>query len=144
MTAPTRRRITTLPRLPGLPACTTSECVARLGRDRPRLRANCHIKPLRGCGVADQIVDIDRSLGSATFEAGEPSVDPAPAGADEVDEERQVVHPCMPFGEKVSFDPLQPSNRLVEQASDLGDMAGDREHLGAEPVANGDADLRRN
>ena len=38
MTATTRRRIATLPRRPGLPACTTSECVARLGRDRPRLR----------------------------------------------------------------------------------------------------------
>ena len=36
MTATTRRRIGTLPRRPGLPACTTSECVARLGRDRPR------------------------------------------------------------------------------------------------------------
>lgn len=83
-------------------------------------------------------------LDSSTLEAGEPSVDPAPAGADQVDEERQVVHPCMPLREKVSFDPLQPPNRLVEQASDLGDMARNREHLGAEPVANGDADLRRN
>ena len=40
MTATTRRRIATLPRHPGLPACTTSECVARLGRDRPRLRVD--------------------------------------------------------------------------------------------------------
>ena len=34
MTATTLCRIATLPRRPGLPACTTSECVARLGRDR--------------------------------------------------------------------------------------------------------------
>ncbi len=40
MTATTRRRIATLPRRPGLSACTTRECVARLGRDRPRLRVN--------------------------------------------------------------------------------------------------------
>jgi hypothetical protein len=40
MTATTRRRIVTLTRRTGLPACTASECGARLGRDRPQLRAN--------------------------------------------------------------------------------------------------------
>ena len=40
MTATALHRIATLPRRTGLPACTTSECVARLGRDRPRLRVN--------------------------------------------------------------------------------------------------------
>ena len=39
-TATTRRRIATLPRRPGLLACTMSECVARLGRDRLGLRVN--------------------------------------------------------------------------------------------------------
>ena len=36
----TRRRIATLPRRTGSLACTTSECVARLGRDHPRRRVN--------------------------------------------------------------------------------------------------------
>jgi S-adenosylmethionine:tRNA ribosyltransferase-isomerase len=48
------------------------------------------------------------------------------------------------FREQLSFDPLQPPDRLVEQASDLGDVPGDREHLRAEPVADGDTDLDRN
>ncbi len=92
------------------------------------------------CGL----VDVDRRLGLTTLEARQPRVNPAPAGADEFHEERQVVDARMPLGEKLSLDPLQPPNRLVEQASDLGDMASDREHLGAEAVANGDADLSRN
>jgi len=49
----------------------------------------------------------------------------------------------MPFREQLAFDPLQPTDRLVEQASDLGDVPRDREHLGAEPVADGVADLNR-
>jgi len=47
------------------------------------------------------------------------------------------------FREKLSFDPLQPPDRLVEEASDLGDVPGDREHLGAEPVADGVTDPNR-
>ena len=39
MTPTTLRQIATLPRRAGSPACTTSECVARLGRDRPWRRA---------------------------------------------------------------------------------------------------------
>ena len=50
----------------------------------------------------------------------------------------------MSLGEKVSFDPLETPDGLVEQSSHLRDVAGNREHLGAEPVANGDADLNRN
>jgi S-adenosylmethionine:tRNA ribosyltransferase-isomerase len=50
----------------------------------------------------------------------------------------------VPFSEKLTFDPLQPPDRLVEQASDLGDVPGDREHLGAEPVADCDSDLNGN
>ena len=63
---------------------------------------------------------------STVFEAGESSVDATPPRADEVDEEREVVHARVPFREQLPFDPLQPPDRLVEQASDLGDVPRDR------------------
>ena len=67
-----------------------------------------------------------------------------PAGADEVDEQREIVDARMALGEKLTLDPLETPDGLVEQASHLGDMAGDGEHLGAQPVADCDADLCRN
>ncbi len=81
------------------------------------------------------------SIGSTILETGEPGVDAAPPRADQIDEKREIVHARMPFRKQLSFDPLQPPDRLVEQASDLGDVPRDREHLAAEPVADGDADL---
>jgi S-adenosylmethionine:tRNA ribosyltransferase-isomerase len=47
------------------------------------------------------------------------------------------------FREKLSFDPLQPPDRLVEEASNLGDVPRDRQHLRAEPVADRETDLNR-
>ena len=49
----------------------------------------------------------------------------------------------MPLGEDVPFEPLEPANRLVQQAADLGEVAGDRQHLGAQAVVNRGADLLR-
>ena len=99
---------------------------------------------LRGCGVPDERLDVDRALASRSvraLEARQPCVDPTPAGAHEVDEQRQIVDARMTLGEKLSLDPLETADGLVEQSSHLGDMAGDREHLCAKPVADCDADL---
>ena len=49
----------------------------------------------------------------------------------------------MPLGEDVSLEPLEPANRLVEEAADLGEVARDRQHFGTEPVVHGGADLLR-
>ena len=80
---------------------------------------------------------------AAGLESREPRVDAAPAGADEVDEEREVVDARMPLGEQIALEPLEPPDRLVQEAADLCDVARDGQDLGAEAVANGDADMRR-
>ena len=49
----------------------------------------------------------------------------------------------MPLGEDVPLEPLEPANRLVQEAADLGEIAGDRQHLGAQAVVNRCADLLR-
>ena len=83
---------------------------------------------------------LDRRAG---LESREPRVDATPAGADEVDEEREVVDARMPLGEQIALEPFEPPDRLVQEAADLCDVAGDGEDLGAKAVADGDADLRR-
>ena len=73
----------------------------------------------------------------------EPVADALPAGRDEVDEQGEIVDARMPLGEDVPLEPLEPANRLVQQAADLGEVAGDRQHLGAQAVVNRCADLLR-
>ena len=70
-------------------------------------------------------------LDHRVLDALEPVADALPAGRDEVDEQAEVVDARMPLGEDVALEPLEPANRLVQQAADLGQIAGDREHLGA-------------
>lgn len=78
------------------------------------------------------------------LEPGKPCIHAAPAGADEVDQEREVVHAGVPLGEQLAFESLQPPDHLVEQPANLGDVATDGEHLGAEPLSHGGSDLDRN
>jgi hypothetical protein len=66
-----------------------------------------------------------------TFESLEPCVDATPTGADEVNEQRKVVHAGVPLGEDVALEAFEPTNGLVEQSADLGDVARDRQHLRA-------------
>jgi S-adenosylmethionine:tRNA ribosyltransferase-isomerase len=81
--------------------------------------------------------------GCSGLEPCEPRIDAAPAGAHEVDEEREVVDACVPLGEQIALEPFEPSDRLIQEAADLRDVAGDREDLDAKAVADGDADMRR-
>lgn len=78
-----------------------------------------------------------------TLEAFQPRVDPPPPRAHELDEEREVVHARMTLGEKLTLEPLQTADRLVEQATDLGDVARDGKDLGAQPVSDRGLDLCR-
>ncbi len=75
------------------------------------------------------------------LETLEPGIDATPAGADEVDEEREVVDPRVALREEVALEPLEPPDRLVQQAADLRDVARDRQHLDSQAVAHGVADL---
>ena len=91
------------------------------------------VRGLLGCGV---LVD-------GVLDPLEPVADALPAGRDEVDEQGEVVEARMPLGEDVPLEPLEPANRLVQQAADLGEVAGDRQHLGAQAVVHRGADLLR-
>jgi S-adenosylmethionine:tRNA ribosyltransferase-isomerase len=86
---------------------------------------------------------LHRPDGRAGLESGEPRIHAAPAGAHELDEEREVVDPRMTLGEQVALEPFESADRLVQEAADLRDVARDREHLGSKSVANGGADVRR-
>jgi S-adenosylmethionine:tRNA ribosyltransferase-isomerase len=89
---------------------------------------------------------VDRCAALLLFEArldtGEPLVDAAPPGGDEVDEQGEVVDACMPLGEQVAFDALEPADQLVHQAAHLREVACDRKHLCAQTVLDGVADAR--
>ena len=50
-------------------------------------------------------------------------VDALPARRDEVDEQGEVVDARVPLGEHVALEPLEPADRLVQQAADLGEVA---------------------
>lgn len=80
---------------------------------------------------------------TALLDPGEPRVDTFPAGAHQVDEQCQVVDASVALGEQLTLEPLEPPDRLVEQAADLGDMPRDGEDLGPEPIADCDSYLGR-
>ena len=78
------------------------------------------------------------------LETLQPGVDTTPPGADELDEECEVVDSRVTLGEQVALESLESADRLVQEATDLCDVARDREHLGAKPVTDRVADVRRN
>jgi S-adenosylmethionine:tRNA ribosyltransferase-isomerase len=80
-------------------------------------------------------------LGS--FEALESSIHTTPARAHELDEEGEIVDARVTFRKQVALETLEPADRLVEQSADLGNVARDREHLGAQAVSHGVPDVRR-
>ena len=91
-------------------------------------------------GVAERV---DRATDRGALDLLQAGVDALPAGRDEVDEEREVVDTRVALGEQVALEPLEPADRLVQQAADLGDVTRDRQHLGAKPIVYRGADLLR-
>jgi len=76
----------------------------------------------------------------ARLDAGEPLVNAAPPGGDEVDEQRKVVDARVALREQIGLDALEPAEELVHQAAHLGEVAGDRQHLCTEAVLHRVAD----
>ena len=70
-------------------------------------------------GVAERV---DRAADGGALDLLEPGVDALPARRDEVDEQREVVDARVPLGEQVALEPLEPADRLVQQAADLGEV----------------------
>lgn len=68
------------------------------------------------------------------FELRQALLDAPPARGDEIDEQGEVVDAGVPLGEDVSLDSLETADGLVGQAPDLGEMAGARPEVLAEPV----------
>lgn len=68
-------------------------------------------------------------------------VDTLPSGADEIDQEREVVNASVPLGELLAFETLEPADRLVEKPADLCDVPGDWKNLRAKAVPNCVANL---
>ncbi len=74
--------------------------------------------------------------GLPVLESRESRIDSAPARAHEIDEKCQIVDTRVPLGEKVALDPFEPSDCLIQEAANLGDMACDGEDFGADTVAH--------
>jgi S-adenosylmethionine:tRNA ribosyltransferase-isomerase len=70
-------------------------------------------------------------------------IDASPAGAHEVDEEREVFDSRSALREELALEALQAPDRVVQEASDLGDVAADGENFRAQPVADCGSDLSR-
>jgi S-adenosylmethionine:tRNA ribosyltransferase-isomerase len=85
-----------------------------------------------------------RRRGVRQLETLQPRVDPPPARADEIDEQREVVHPGMALRKQIALDPFQAFDRLGEQTADLRDVPSDGEHLEADALANGGAHVLGN
>ena len=73
----------------------------------------------------------------------ESRIDASPAGAHEIDEQREVVDASMTLGEQLAFESLEPPDRLVQEPANLGDVARHREDLGAQAVTNCHAHVGR-
>jgi hypothetical protein len=83
--------------------------------------------------LVDPVDDRPRRL-ETTLEPLDAVADALPAGRRELHEQRQVVDAGMPLAELVSLDALEPPDHLVHQPAHLGEVAGDGQHLLAEPV----------
>ncbi len=72
----------------------------------------------------------------APLEPLEAPVDALPARRDQVDEEREVVEAGVPLGDQLLLESLEPTDRVVEQALDLGQVPRYGEHLTTETLLN--------
>jgi S-adenosylmethionine:tRNA ribosyltransferase-isomerase len=66
-----------------------------------------------------------------------------PAGADQVDEQGEVVDAGVPFAEQIGLEPLEAADDLVHQAADLGEIPADGTRLLADAVVNRRLDAAR-
>ena len=98
-------------------------------------------------GVVGRVLTYDgrdeSDVGLVALEPFEPRIDSFPARAHEVDEQREIIDARVPLGEQRTLEALEPTDRLVEEPTNLGYVSRDREHLHPEAVTNGTSDLGR-
>ncbi len=103
-----------------------------LGLRRSRVREFS----LRRVWLGDRLDDMLLRDGLRVLEPRESRIDSAPARAHEIDEKCEIVDAGVALREKVALDSLEPPDRLVEEAADLGDMACHRQHFGSHAVSH--------
>ena len=79
----------------------------------------------------------------SALESFEACVDILPARAHQVDQQREIVDPGVPLGEHLALDSLQPTDRLIEEPANLGDLSRGRQDLRAESVPYCTSNLSR-
>ncbi|MDX6504490.1 MAG: hypothetical protein QOE29_1615 [Gaiellaceae bacterium] len=82
-------------------------------------------------------------LGHAGLHASETLVDRLPAGADQVDEEGQILDARRALCGEVALEVLETADQLIRQAAELRHLAAERLRLGADPVPDCLAHLLR-
>jgi hypothetical protein len=113
----------------------------------PRRRATFHQTLLVLSLSLFQAVDDSPAAGPASgllelpLQPGQALVDALPAGRDQVDEESEIVDTCVPLGQQIALEVLEPSNRLIGQPAHLGKLSCDRVCLGADAFADCVLDL---
>jgi hypothetical protein len=91
---------------------------------------------LAGLALLDA-VDLGTAVAlELALHAGQALVDAVPAGGDEVDEQRQVVHAGMALGQEVVLEAFQPADRLPGQAAHLCELPADRSRFGPHALAH--------
>ena len=99
--------------------------------------------PLTGLALLDA-VDLGAAVAlELALHAREALIDAVPAGGDEVDEQRQVVHAGMPLGQEVVLEAFQATDCLARQPSNLGELPADRSRFGADAFADRILDAAR-
>jgi S-adenosylmethionine:tRNA ribosyltransferase-isomerase len=95
-------------------------------------------------GRARELLDVAVGGGLVVgrLEPREACVDTAPAGADELHQQGEIVDSRLPLGEQVRLDALESRVRLIEEPPELGDVPRDRKHLRPETRAHGITDIR--
>src|SRR5262245_66101199 len=99
---------------------------------RPRMPWRDRNRALAGFALVEP-VDLRAATGvELALHAREADVDAAPAGGDEVDEEREVVDACVPLGHEVVLEALEAADRLSGQPAHFGELPAHRGGLGAD------------
>src|SRR5687768_13627236 len=74
----------------------------------------------------------------------EPALDGAPAGADQLDEDRKVLEALAPFGRDLGLEGFDAADHLAGEAAHLGNVPGDGQDLRAHALLDGGAEALRN
>ncbi len=71
------------------------------------------------------------------LEAVDAPLDPAPAGRDQLDDEREILDARLALGREVALEPFEAANRLTREPTHLRDVPGNWEDLGAHALLHG-------